>query len=106
MMMMSTDEATAFMGTLTCAAGTACTATVNADDTITVTGYTFTGSREAREAVAEFANRGRRSMEAANVNYLAFGVWIQEDVADGDNTADDPEAGAFAAGGSMAVMSM
>ncbi len=37
-----------FSGSPTCAAGATCTVTTNADETITVSGYTFTGSRDAR----------------------------------------------------------
>ena len=87
-----TDPDTAFTGTLTCPTGTACSATRNADGTFAVEGYTFAGSREAREAVAAVA-------AAENAEYLAFGVWLQED-GDGNGTADDPAFGAFQGGGS------
>ena len=91
----NTDSDLAFMGSLTCpdtSPVTACTAEVNADGTYTITGYRFSGNRAARAAVAAVA-----AME--NGNYLAFGVWMDEDD-DGNNTADDPLIGAFAAGGS------
>ena len=86
-----TDPDTAFTGSLTCPSAGDCSAQVNADGTITVTGFVFTGSRAAREAVAA-------ASAAENANYLAFGVWMRED-SDGNNTADDPDFGAFAAGG-------
>ena len=85
-----TDPDEAFMGTLTCAATAECMVSTDADGVITVTGYTFTGSRAERAAVT--------AAEAAeNTEYLAFGVWMQE--ADDGNDAD---FGAFAAGGSTA----
>ncbi len=89
-----TDPDLAFMGSLTCPSGTACTAETNADGTFTITGYVFSGSRVGRAAVAEVT-------AAENANYLVFGVWLRED-SNGDNTADDPDFGAFAVGGSTA----
>jgi hypothetical protein len=87
-----TDPATAYTGTLTCpVAADVCTATTADDGTITVEGYEFSGSRAARAAV-EAAD----AME--NNRYLVFGVWLRED-SDGNDTADDPDFGAFAAGG-------
>ena len=78
-------------GTLTCPSGTACSveATTAADGTVTinaVSGYVFTGSREAREEVAA-------ADAAENNNYLAFGLWLEES----DDGATDT-FGAFAAG--------
>ena len=73
-------------GTLTCAAGATCTATTNADGSITVTGYTFSGTRSARTATAATGN-------TVNNDYLMFGLWLDE-AADGADTF-----GAFASGG-------
>ena len=83
-------------GTLTCAAAASCSVETAADGTITVTGYTFTGSREAREAVTA-------APPAENLDYLAFGVWLTE--ADPDASPTVALAfGAFADGGSNAVV--
>lgn len=87
------DAGNAFMGSLTCPSGITCNIQTDADGAVTaITGYQFTGSRAARAAVAAAA-------AAENTNYLAFGVWLQED-GDGNGTADDPAFGAFADGGS------
>ena len=73
-------------GTLTC--GDACSITLGADGTVgAIRGYTFTGSRSAREARA-----AAEAME--NNNYLAFGVWLEES----DDGSTDT-FGAFAVGG-------
>ena len=86
-----TDPATAFMGTLTCPDGTECSAETDQDGDITVTGFTFTGSREERAAVTG-------ALAAENDDYLAFGVWLQEDANGG--TEGTPKAfGAFHGGG-------
>ena len=80
------DPGFGFSGGLTCAAGAACTATTNADGTITVTGYTFTGTRTARAGSIASGN-------TENNDYLLFGLWL--DVAqNGEDTF-----GAFADGG-------
>ena len=91
----NTDSDLAFTGTLTCPSSDAgCSAETAANGDITVTGFVFTGSRAARAAVAAAG-------AAENTEYLAFGVWMRED-ADNDGDADDPDFGAFAAGGSTA----
>lgn len=82
----------ALTGTLTCPSGTTCSvdATTAADGTVTinaVTGYLFTGSRAAREAVTA-------AVATENNNYLAFGLWLEES----DDGATDT-FGAFAVGG-------
>ena len=89
----TSDSGTAFMGTLTCPSGTDCSAETAGDGTITVSGYTFTGSRAAREAVAD-------ADAAEDDSYLAFGVWLHED----NNTAvgNQPAFGAFYGGGDSA----
>ena len=73
-------------GTLTC--GDSCDITLGADGAVTaIDGYTFTGSRAAREVV-----------DAANAmednDYLAFGLWLEES----DDGATDT-IGSFAVGG-------
>ena len=85
-------------GTLSCPEGTTnCDIQIDADGAITeIAGYVFTGSREARAAVTAM---DAAAQAAANQDYLAFGVWLHED-GDGNGTADDPQFGAFAAGGS------
>ena len=87
-----TDPDTAFMGTLTCPSTAECSAEVAANGDITLAGYVFSGSRDAREAVTAAA-------AAENTAYLAFGVWLQE--ADGDTP---PAFGAFQGGGSTAAV--
>ncbi len=82
----------ALTGTLTCPSSATCsvdaTTAVNGAVTInSVSGYVFTGSREAREAVD-----AAEAME--NNDYLAFGLWLEE----GDNGVTDT-FGAFASGG-------
>ena len=94
------DTGTAFTGTLTCPSGTECTATTQANGTIAVEGFVFSGSRQARAAVTAM---NEAAQAAANQDYLAFGVWLHED-ADGNDTADDPQFGAFATGGSPATL--
>ena len=89
-------------GTLMCPEGTVnCDIQINSDGDITaLEGYVFTGSREAMAAVAEVT----AATQATNNNdYLVFGVWMDED-ANGDATADDPQFGAFAAGGRTAAV--
>ena len=85
-----TGDTAPLTGTLTCGAEASCSVETDGD-TITVTGYTFTGSREAREAVDA-------AEPAENLDYLAFGVWLTED---GDTGTDgaQPTFGAFADGG-------
>ena len=74
------------MGTLTC--GDTCNIVLGEDGAVTtITGYTFTGTRAAVEAVT--------AADAAEDNdYLIFGLWLEE--------SDDGETdtfGAFASGG-------
>ena len=93
------DSRTAFTGTLTCPDGAACSieTTVVADgpDTYAVTGYVFTGSREAKAAVT-----ARTAAEqAAAANYLAFGVWLDPDDSAGNDGTGAPQVAAFAGGG-------
>lgn len=87
----TSDEGEAFTGTLTCPANAACSAESNVaqDGTVTYTveGFVFSGSREARAAVAA-------APAAENDDYLAFGLWLDEST---DGAADT--FGAFAAGG-------
>jgi hypothetical protein len=95
----TSDPGMAYTGTLTCpVAADVCTATTADDGTITVEGYEFSGSRAARAAV-EAAD----AME--NNRYLVFGVWLRED-SDGNDTADDPDFGAFQDGGSEAPVAV
>ena len=82
----------ALTGTLTCPSGVSCSvdATTAADGTVTinaVSGYVFTGSRAAREAVTA-------ADATDNNNYLAFGLWLEES----DDGATDT-FGSFAVGG-------
>jgi hypothetical protein len=82
----------ALTGTLTCPSSSTCSvdATTAADGTVTinaVTGYLFTGSREAREAVTA-------ADATENNNYLAFGLWLEEN---DDGTIDT--FGSFAVAG-------
>ena len=94
----NTDTNLAFMGTLTCPDGTACSASTAANGDITVSGYVFTGSREETTAVTAM---DAAAQAAANQDYLAFGVWLQEVVRGDDGTVTTlPDFGAFAAGGS------
>ena len=73
-------------GTLTC--GDACDITLGEDGAVTaIEGYTFTGSRAAREAVTA-------ADATENNNYLAFGLWLEES----DDGATDT-FGSFAVGG-------
>ena len=86
----------ALMGTLTCPSGTTCSvdATTAADGTVTinaVTGYVFSGSREAKAAVTAM---DAAAQAAANNDYLVFGLWLDES---NDGTTDT--FGAFAVGG-------
>ncbi len=75
-------------GTLTCPANTACDITLGADGAVSeISGYTFTGSRAAVEAVTA-------AVATENNNYLAFGLWLEES---DDGTTDT--FGAFAVGG-------
>ena len=74
------------MGTLSCTTG--CSITLGADGAVTdIQGYSFTGSREAREAVTAAA-------ATEDNDYLAFGLWLEE--SDDGNT---DTFGAFAVGG-------
>ena len=96
-----TDPDLAFMGRLTCPSPDAgCSAEIAADGSITVTGFVFTGSREARDAVAALTE----AANPANSDYLAFGVWLIED---GDTTTDGVQCCDFAAfaGGGRSVPS-
>ena len=88
----TTDDASAaFMGTLTCPDGDACSVETDADGDITLTGYEFTGSRAERAAVTATG-------AAENNDYLAFGVWLQEDT-NGDTEGTPRAFAAFANGG-------
>ncbi len=80
------DGGFGFSGSPTCAAGATCTVTTNADETITVSGYTVTGSRDARAGSVASGN-------TENNDYLVFGLWLDE-ATNGDDTF-----GAFASGG-------
>ena len=84
----------AMTGTLSCPANTACSITLGDDGAVTaITGYTFTGSREAKAAVEAC---DATCQATANNNYLVFGLWLDED------TTTDPNTntfGAFVAGG-------
>ena len=75
-------------GTLNCPSSTACNIVLGEDGAVTtITGYTFTGSRGAVEAVT--------ATDAADDNdYLMFGLWLDEN---DDGTTDT--FGAFAVGG-------
>ncbi len=80
----------ALTGTLTCPSGVTCSvdATTADDGTVTinaVSGYVFTGSRAAVEAVAAAA-------ATEDNDYLAFGLWLED-----DGTNDT--FGSFAVGG-------
>ena len=82
------DGEAPLMGTLSCTTG--CSITLGANGAVTnIQGYSFTGSRAARE-VADAADA------AENNDYLAFGLWLDE-ADNGDDTF-----GAFAAGGAAA----
>ncbi len=73
-------------GTLTCPANTACDITLGDDGAVTaISGYTFTGSRAAVEAVTA-------ADATEDNNYLAFGLWLED-----DGTNDT--FGSFAVGG-------
>ena len=93
-----TDTNLAYMGTLTCPSATACTASTAANGAITVTGYVFTGSREATVGVTELTE----AANPANSDYLAFGVWLMQD---SDDTAEGDQCCDFAAfaGGGQAI---
>ena len=84
----------AMTGTLSCPANTACSITLGDDGAVTaISGYTFTGSREAKAAVTAC---DATCQATANNNYLVFGLWLDED------TTTDPNTntfGSFAAGG-------
>ena len=85
------------MGTLTC--GDACDIVLGEDGAVTsIEGYTFTGSRPAREAVTAM---DAAAQAAANNDYLVFGVWMQDvEVVAADGTVTTPsDFGAFASGG-------
>ena len=73
-------------GTLSCSTG--CSITLGADGAVSaITGYTFTGSRAAVEAVSAAA-------ATEDNDYLMFGLWLDEN---DDSTTD--AFGAFAVGG-------
>ncbi len=74
------------VGTLSCSMN--CSITLGADGAVTaIQGYSFTGSREAREARDAAA-------AAENNDFLYFGLWLEEN---DDGTTDT--FGAFAGGG-------
>ena len=81
----------AMTGTLTCPAGEPCSVTTADDGTHTVTGYVFTGSREAKDEVTVMT---AEQQATANNDYLVFGLWLDE----GDDGTGDT-FGAFAFGG-------
>ena len=75
-------------GTLTCPSSASCGITLGEDGAVTaISGYTFTGTRAAREEVTA-ANA------TENNNYLMFGLWLDEN---DDSTTDT--FGTFAVGG-------
>ena len=85
------------MGTLTC--GDACDIVLGEDGAVTsIEGYTFTGSRPAREAVAAM---DAAAQATANNDYLVFGVWMQdvEEIADDGTLTTPNDFGAFQDGG-------
>ena len=85
------------MGTLTC--GGTCNIVLGEDGAVTtIEGYTFTGSRPAREAVTAM---DAAAQAAANNDYLVFGVWMQDvEVLDAEGTVTTPnDFGAFQDGG-------
>ena len=87
------------MGTLTCPVNVSCSVDVTtaADGTETVSsvdGYVFSGSRAAKAAVVEMD----ADAQAAANDYLAFGVWLQED-GDAGTDGNQPAFAAFAGGG-------
>ena len=89
----TSDKRAAFTETLTCPSGTACSTDISGsgdNQTITVVGYEFTGSRKASPAVAESTG--------VNSDYLVFGVWLEEDT-DTGTTGNQIAFGAFANGG-------
>ena len=100
-----TNEAP-LMGSLTCPSGATCTVDVTtaADGTVTInsiSGYVFTGSREAKAAVVACD----AACQAAANDYLVFGYWLQED-GNADNTANDPQFGAFMGGARTAPVAV
>ena len=85
------------MGTLTC--GDSCDIVLGEDGTVTsIDGYTFTGSRPAREAVTAM---DAAAQATANNDYIVFGVWMQDvEVIADDGTVTTPnDFGAFQDGG-------
>ena len=86
----------AMTGTLSCPANTACSITLGDDGAVSaITGYTFTGSRAAKAAVAAC---DAACQATANSDYLVFGIWLDES----DDGATDT-FGAFASGGDVAT---
>jgi len=78
-------------GTLSCGDNN-CAITLGEDGAVTsIAGYTFTGSREAKDAVTEMT---AEQQATANNDYLIFGLWLDESV---DGATDT--FGAFATGG-------
>ena len=74
-------------GTLSCT-GETCNLVLGEDGAVTtIAGYTFTGSRATVEAVTA-------ADATENNNYLAFGLWLEE-----DDAGTDDDFGAFATGG-------
>ena len=89
-------ETAALTGTLTCPSAVTCSvdSTTAADGTVTinaVSGYVFTGSREAKAAVTAASAADQAT---ANSDYLVFGFWLDE-----SNDGATDTFGAFAAGG-------
>ena len=85
------------MGTLTC--GDACDIVLDGDGGVTsIDGYTFTGSRPAREEVTAM---DAAAQATANNDYLVFGVWMQdvEAIADDGTVTTPNDFGAFQDGG-------
>ena len=84
------DTTPVIEGTLICHMPAECSVT-QSGDTITVTGYRFTGSTEAKDAVTAMT---AEQQAAANNDYLVFGLWLDE-----SNDGATDTFGAFAVGG-------
>ena len=80
------DDTPVLKGTLECPDDVTCSLS-QTDDTITVSGYTFTGGRDAVKG---------KAVEPMN-DYLIFGLWLSE--SDSTDPANDDTFGAFGTGG-------